>query len=379
MKVLMVTPFPKDPSHIAGGVAGVSVYLVKALSEIPDVSVDVVAFNADSPEEYFRDFGSYGVHYVPGVQGRGAFVRLLDRSKERLATKISQLSADIVHVQADAGIACLLDRPCVLTIHGIAEKDSLYRGRCRWAKSRLRRFLEGRKRRKVRNIILISPYVRDVIRPHLVGRTWDIENPVADCFFQAAYDPQPGRILFAGLLSQRKNVLGLIRAFAALSERNDSVYLRIAGGGTENSYGRACQHMAKQLRVSDRVRFLGQLSIEQMRGELSRASCMALCSFQETAPLVIEEAMALGVPVVTSRLCGMPYMVEHGQTGMLVDPRDTAGIAAAIEKVLTLGSLEAMANRARAQANNRFRASIVAEKTFEVYKTILCDAPSGRA
>jgi glycosyltransferase involved in cell wall biosynthesis len=102
--------------------------------------------------------------------------------------------------------------------------------------------------------------------------------------------------------------------------------------------------------------------------ELSRASVFALVSREENSPLGIEEAMAAGVPVVTSNRCGMPYMVRDGTTGYLVDPEDPDDIAARLVELL--GDPEhgrRMGERGRAVARERFHPDEVALRTRSVY------------
>lgn len=86
----------------------------------------------------------------------------------------------------------------------------------------------------------------------------------------------------------------------------------------------------------------------------------------------IEEAMALGVPVVTSNRCGMPYLVRHGETGFLVDPLDTDDVAEHLAAVLRTPDLrQAMGERCRATARQRFHPHVVAQRTREVYRRAL--------
>ena len=86
----------------------------------------------------------------------------------------------------------------------------------------------------------------------------------------------------------------------------------------------------------------------------------------------IEEAMAAGVPVVTSNRCGMPYMVRDGETGYLVDPHDPADIARRLEALLTDDALRSsMGKQATAIALDRFHPDRVARRTVEVYKTAI--------
>lgn len=86
----------------------------------------------------------------------------------------------------------------------------------------------------------------------------------------------------------------------------------------------------------------------------------------------IEEAMAAGVPVVTSNRCGMPYMVTDGETGYLVDPADPDDIAARLGLLLNHDNLRAAHGaRARQIARERFHPVAVALRTREVYRRAL--------
>jgi glycosyltransferase involved in cell wall biosynthesis len=125
------------------------------------------------------------------------------------------------------------------------------------------------------------------------------------------------------------------------------------------------------LGVSGQVHFLGQLDVAGLQAELSRAACLALTSHRENAPLVISEAQAAGVPVVASRVCGIPYMVEDGVTGRLVNPADPDDIARGIDQLLHGDDPIAAGKAARSRAERTCRASSVASRTVGVYEEVL--------
>jgi glycosyltransferase involved in cell wall biosynthesis len=113
--------------------------------------------------------------------------------------------------------------------------------------------------------------------------------------------------------------------------------------------------------------------------EYARCAVLSMPSKQETAPVVVAEAMAAGRPVVATRRCGMPYMVEHKGSGLLVDDDDVAGLADALLLVLGDDQLRArMGQRGRELAQARFRADLVAQQTRDVYLKIL-NEPSPRS
>jgi glycosyltransferase involved in cell wall biosynthesis len=124
--------------------------------------------------------------------------------------------------------------------------------------------------------------------------------------------------------------------------------------------------------LQEKITLLGPITTEKIQLELAQAGVFALVSLEENAPLGIAEAMAAGVPVVTSNRCGMPYMVRHGETGFLVDPEAPNEIAERIrllryEKTLRL----AMGERSRQLARYLYHPKSVAERTQLVYSEAL--------
>lgn len=373
MKIVMVTSYPKELGKVVGGVGGVSYYLTQELAKIPDAEIEVIVPEAPFKEERRVSFDGIQVHYLPFPSHAGTLSRLVWATPKAICRKLAELTCDIVHVQGVASWTRGIDRPHVFTIHGIPERDALFKTdrpvpRLR---SMVLKCVEGRARRRNANIIVINPYVRDLIGKDLRENTWDIENPVADDFFKIERSPQSGRILYGGTIIPRKNITGLIDAFAILARSRSDAQLRIAGDGIDNPYGQECLKLVNDYNLEERVHFLGSLSVEEIQHEMSLAQCLVLCAFQETAPLIIEEAMAAGLPVVASRLCGMPYMLVDGETGKLVDPDDAQDIADGLGFVLQAEHYEVMSQGVKAFAEKHFRASIVASKTYEVYKSVL--------
>lgn len=91
----------------------------------------------------------------------------------------------------------------------------------------------------------------------------------------------------------------------------------------------------------------------------------------------VAEAMAAGVPVITSNRCGMPYMVRDGESGFLVDPLDTHDIANRIHLILADHTLRyRMGCAGRRIAEDRFHPDRVAARTREVYRRAASASPS---
>src|SRR3984893_18139346 len=136
------------------------------------------------------------------------------------------------------------------------------------------------------------------------------------------------RILFVGRLAEKKGVEYLIRAFAAVKAQLPAAELVIVGDGRQRA---KLELLASQLKLP--VTFLGSLSSQQIKQELQQTR--VFCSPSVTAdngdaeglPIVILEAQACGVPVVTSARGGAREGIIDGITGFAVREKDVAGLS----------------------------------------------------
>jgi glycosyltransferase involved in cell wall biosynthesis len=231
---------------------------------------------------------------------------------------------------------------------------------------------EDHGRNHAANVILISKYTRKYLpENHIIRKTWYIDNPVADSFFEIDRRPEPARIFCCCRIRPLKNIVGMIKAFAIIKKEFSQASLYIAGAA-DDDYFKECEKEIATNNLDSSVHLLGNISIEAVKSQLSKANCLVLSSFQENSPLTIAEAMAAGVPVAASRVGGIPEMVEDGKTGFLIDPYDTNDIRRAVSKILSDDSLiRSMGKRTKEIARERYMASSVAERTMKVYREIL--------
>jgi len=379
--VVLVTVFPKEPQSIDHGIAAAAKYLADELCRHPDVKLTVIVPGGDERETTCEGWGAFNVYRL-GREGFWSFLpgTLYDMlaGKRQLSSLLRELKPDIVHFQDFTFLAANCDQPNVLTIHGNAEKDVIWgarRGLWRQPKLLLLRLIQWYRRRRVRNVVLTGDYAKKCLSPSSDARkTWLIEDPVADSFFDIDRNCEPGRILCRCMVRPKSNVLGMIRAFTLIGEKLSYARLRIAGAA-ETAYLEECERQAETDGIQDRVCFLGNISIEDVQLELSRANCLVVPSFQEDAPLNIAAAMAAGVPVVASNVGGIPGMVRDGKTGLLANPHDARGMAGAVLQIISDKKLaESMTQRAKKIAAERFRASIICEKTLEAYREVLAES-----
>jgi glycosyltransferase involved in cell wall biosynthesis len=137
-------------------------------------------------------------------------------------------------------------------------------------------------------------------------------------------------LLFVGRLRIRKGVEVLLEALAELAARRPEARLLIAGEGEHRG---ALERKAAELGLGARARFVGRASSAEVRGLLARATALVVPSIYEGMPLVVLEAMAASLPVVASRVSGIPEVVSEGETGWLVEPEDPPALARALEEL----------------------------------------------
>lgn len=179
-----------------------------------------------------------------------------------------------------------------------------------------------------------------------------------------AYGIPVARVLvaFVGNLLRHK---GLHRLIAALSEvGGEDWHLVVAGTGPEEQ---RCRARVDALGRADQATFTGILSPEDVERLLSAVDILALPSTTEGMPYVVLEAMACGLPVVASRVYGIPEMVRDGEGGVLVDPTDVGGLARALQRLIADGSLR---KRMGSAGRERFQESFTLERQVSAIENV---------
>lgn len=375
MRIALVGAYPSDPNTIEGGVHSVLTYLVEGLRQEAGVEVHVVTGVSPGKDAQPRKVGDVYVHPVRWSRfKRLTFAR---RDVRKMRAMLREIQPDVVHGHGPpapyAMAAFTSGLPNVVTWHGVMFREAAVvpgvRAKLVYALDILHeRYCWSR----MRNVIAISPYVVREYGHRSRARFFLVENPIADRYFRVEGEGDANTILCAARLIPRKDILTLLRAFALLREMRPGVRLRIAGEmSSEPAYTRRCLEFAAQAGLEGEVEFLGQLTEDEILEEYRRAAVVVLASRQETAPMTVEQALAAGRPVVATPAGGVPWLVQNGVTGLVVPFGDAARMALALRRLLDDAPLRRwMGERGRAQALERFHASVVARKTLEVYREV---------
>ncbi len=373
MKVAVLGQYPVERSRPNGGVETVISVLCREMARRPEVELQVLSCSAS---EGTLSEPEAGIIRLPRRRfGRATFYW---RDVRELRRCLRRFRPDVVHAHGTglyAAAAFSGDLPTtVITPHGIVAREAKLamplRERIGWY---LQALWEARVLRCACHIIAISPYVEQELS-HLSRATFHlIENPVDDLYFSLA-DPQPnGCILWIGRMIPRKDPQTAIRAFATVKDQFPGAQLRIVGESSSYpAYARATRELAANLGLSDSVQFLGQLDQETVLSEYQAAECVLITSIQESAPVVIAEAMAGGRPVVSTDVGGCGHLIRSGETGLLAPKGDEVRLAQHINSLLASPDLTLRLSRAaRQDAQARFHASLAVEKTLELYRRLL--------
>jgi glycosyltransferase involved in cell wall biosynthesis len=373
----MLGDYPRDPQHIGGGVEAITLYLLRGLQQFRDLDLHMITLHSNVPTQTVSH-GGITVHYIQPDYRLNALT--LDAYHQHLLRrKLYALQPDVTHTHitgtyplAAAGAGF----PMVLTLQGIRWREmTLWRN---WRSRLYGRWIVARQERasvrKAEYVIASSPpYIRKEFGPLIRGEIFDIENPVKEDFFHIERRAQPNRILFAGHISVRKAVLELLEAVEWLRARVPDIQVRLAGRTSIDAvYTERVRVFIRNHNLQEHVHLLGSLDEASLLDEYARCAFLVLPSRQETAPMVIGQAMAAGVPVVATRVGGVDYLVKDGHTGFVVEFGDIQGLAAAMSRLLGDASLQVRMGRAgQAEAHRRFRAEVVARQTRAVYDHML--------
>jgi glycosyltransferase involved in cell wall biosynthesis len=181
----------------------------------------------------------------------------------------------------------------------------------------------------------------------------------------AAVPPEP-RLLCVARLGEQKGHMVLVEAAAALRDEGVPFELTLIGDGPLRA---PLEARVRALRLDDRIHFAGWTSGEGVRRAIHGSRALVLPSFAEGLPVVLMEALALGRPVVTTAIAGIPELVEHGVSGWIVPAGSPEALARAMRAALEAppARLEEMGRAGAARARERHDVRREARKLADLF------------
>jgi glycosyltransferase involved in cell wall biosynthesis len=192
-----------------------------------------------------------------------------------------------------------------------------------------------------------------------------IYNPVGFPPMMPPWDRRvAGRILFLGRLGQRKGSYDLLNAASKVAIKRPDLRLFLGGDGELNRV----RETALELGISDKVELLGWVRGEEKERLLASAAVYVLPSYNEGLPMSVLEAMAAGLPILSTPVGGIPEAVTDGVEGFLVNPGDVRALADALDRLLGDPELaRGMGVAARRKVERAFSADAVLPSVEALY------------
>lgn len=386
LKVVMMGSYSAYPHHRELGVHPSSIRrfttwnenLVAGLTQLSDLEITFITRNAGKKRRDIR-LGGNRIVYLAGS-------RLLNAATGhwwtalRAQAIIRQARPNLVHgigtehIWATVALMCSL--PHAVTVHGVINSFNTIEDPPHLSRLRYFAALERRAFRKVSHVISISPYIQSLFQSlHQQATIYPIENAIGDEFFSVnARPPNSRRIIFVGDTSKNKGLLTLLQSLGRLKASGtfQGWSLDVVGPTKPSSNHDMVMEALSRHQLVNEVSFLGVQTPESLTALYAAAALLVLPSFAETAPVCIAEAMAGGLPVIASRIAGIPYMVDDGSTGVLVPPGEATPLAQAIAIMIQQPVLRAeMGQRGAQIARKRWRREHIAAQTADVYRRIV--------
>lgn len=177
-----------------------------------------------------------------------------------------------------------------------------------------------------------------------------------------------GQIVSVGRLSQEKGFSYLVDAFVRVKEKVPEAKLDIIGEGPERE---KIELQIAKLNLETSVRLLGSLPHDEVIRAMRKAELFVLPSVAEGLGIVFIEAQACGTPVIGTNVGGIPDVIIHEETGLLVPPRDAQALAQAMVMLLENKALaQRLATEAQQQAS-RFAWPRIVESYDQLYKELI--------
>jgi glycosyltransferase involved in cell wall biosynthesis len=251
--------------------------------------------------------------------------------------RMRQLGVNHVHTHFSSTVALILVRvfpyTMSVTFHGPVE------------------FMEptafhlAEKVERSRFVVAISNYARSQLMVVTQPDQWNKIDVSPLGIDPSVFSPKPANaqpdifeLLCVGRLAPVKAQHILVQAVKRLVQRGKRVRLTLVGDGEDRA---SLEAVVREEKLGEHVVFAGWQLQAQVRALYMKTDIFVLASFEEGVPVVLMEAMACEVPCVATGITGIPELIEHGVSGLLVPPSDAEALAAAVEKIMGDSALRA--------------------------------------
>lgn len=382
MLIVQIGPYPISKDCIRGGVESSVSGLAHALAKQHCVyAIDLPRIGEIDRNEHDEQILVYRLANHTN-HNQGAVKRVKD-----IVNIVCSLSPDIIHIHGTGLISCRLYRAfqkrgvkLMLTVHGLLHVEKANTLKRKFSLKHLYQFVvqsitEFRLLNRAKQIIVDTGYVAEQIRQYQcehkicqLPNMHVIPQGINEHFLSLKCDRDSNVILSVGSISRRKGHLLLLQAFDTVCNQVPNAKLVIAGVLAEQDYYNELQAYIQQSPNKANISLLVNLPQEELYELYQQAHIFALHSQEESQGIALVEAMATGLPVVSTKVGGIPYVVKDGDTGLLANYGDIDGFS---HNMITLLNRQIRYNQISIRANQeaqQYRWKNISENIIRVYK-----------
>jgi L-malate glycosyltransferase len=337
--------------------------------------VSVFSLSPDLPEGKSRVIKGKNLTIYYGHYRKRARYRIMDLFRKEanlLKGFINQAKPDVIHAHWQyefAWPALNWKNKTILTCHDsplrvLQIHKDIYR---------LARFVMAvRNLRKAKYINAVSPYTAAENEKFCSVKIDAIPNFEPEWVFnlyrKREWKPNPKITMINSGFNKLKNTHAGMQAFNLLLQHYPDAELHLFG--KEHGENEPAHEYAQKNNITRNVKFHGGLHFGELMEKLSDCDLLLHTSLEESCPMVIIEAMAMGIPVIAGEKSGgSPWMLKNGG-GILSDITSPEAVCNALVKALAQENFSTLAQQARQEAINRFHPSVVLNQYLELYHKV---------
>lgn len=380
MNIIQVGPYPISPECIHGGVEA-SVYgLVQELAK--SHTVDVFDIPRLGEKDRVERYGNLTIHRYanPGKHNKDSVLRM-----KEIVRDIVALGPEVCHVHGTGvfskQIYFALQQygiKMMLTVHGILreeKKQALLRKPS--LKALYQYIVQSRDERELLEaaprIIVDTAYVEDKLKAYglrSVPEMHVIPQGIDDVFYTIKCNPKSNVILCVGAIAPRKGHLYTVEMFERLRAKGIDAKMRIIGSLADRGYYEQLQQKIAESAYKEDIKLEANLPREELLKAYADAKLFVLHSREESQGIVFAEAMATGLPVVATKIGGIPYVVADGKSGMLCRYGDVDAMTEMMEKLMKDDAMWQEYSAAAKEIAKGYSWKDIAERIVRLYNAI---------
>lgn len=378
MKIAMLGPYPVNNNlhMINGGVQAVIVNMIKGLKRYSDLDIHIITADSSITRALDFDYDGIKIHAVPLDRHLGN-ITFYSRTRKELCKRVEAIKPDLVHTHMFGYYTMAAfnsgHKKIIVSTHGIS---NINWGMDYKIKEKVRLYLQDLTYIRClclsENVIINSPYAKRSLGNFDNKRIYELNNPISDLFFNLDNNTEEEqRILFAGHICEAKGVNTLLYALNILKDNFRGIKLMLAGQFLDRNFYTEVQRFVKKNSLEKFVNFLGQLGESDLGEEYKKASIFVFPSLQDVAPLALLQAMAAGKAIVTTRVGGIPYIINNGHDGFLIEKKDFEALSERISLLIRDRDLRIkFGSNARKKVSEDYRIEKVVEELHRIYTEV---------